>query len=144
MNVKEFLLSFQRQTMAYKQLRKLSEKLKSLNRTDVVDAMHQQRNLVQWLGPVVPEERPIKDMSFSKWIQFTTALSVTKPKGNDWRWLADKLGIPRHHVDLWQQRSPNPAEKVLKTWEVKVSEAITGRLFDLMIEMEREDLASML
>ncbi|KAM4663892.1 uncharacterized protein O3C94_012113 isoform 1-T1 [Discoglossus pictus] len=142
--VQQFLLEFQSQPDARAKLRDLAQHLKKLQRVDVVASMHKQKTLLQSLGPVLPEEQPIKDMKISLWQQVTTALSITKPTGNDWTWLADKLRIPRSFVELWQQRSSHPAAEVLKSWEVKVSEATVGRLFDLMMEMEREDVASML
>ncbi|XP_031746902.1 uncharacterized protein LOC100498557 isoform X2 [Xenopus tropicalis] len=144
LRVSQYLLMFQNQIEDRKELRHLAQKLKSLGRTDVVQAMHEQKDLLRWLGPVTPEGQLIKEMRISQWLQFTTALSVTNPTGNDWRLLATKLDIPRTFVDLWMQQGQNPADKVLKTFMVRVSEATMGRLFDLMTEMEREDLAAML
>ncbi|XP_063289218.1 uncharacterized protein LOC134573401 [Pelobates fuscus] len=144
MKVKQFLRVFQSQPAAYLKLRELTRLLKHLKRQDVLMKIREQTNLRRWLGPVLPEEIRIKDMTVSHRIQFTTALSITDSAGNDWRLLAHMLHIPRTHVELWQERSKNPAEMVLKSWEVKVTEATVGRLFDLMTEMRREDLAALL
>ncbi|OCT66368.1 uncharacterized protein LOC108700307 [Xenopus laevis] len=144
LGVCNYLLMFQSQIQDLEELRTLAQRLKVLSRTDVIVVMHKQRNLLRWLGPFKPEELLIKDMSISHWLEFTTALSITNPIGNDWRMLANKLDIPRTYLDLWMQQNHNPAEMVLKTFMVRVSEATVGRIFDLMIEMEREDLAAIL
>ncbi|XP_053551591.1 uncharacterized protein LOC128642803 [Bombina bombina] len=144
LSVKQFLLQLQSQPGAKERLRGLTRLLKTLGRRDVVESMHEQRNLLHFLGPVLPERQLIRNMNFTLWFNFTTALSISESTGKDWMWLADKFEIPRHFVDLWHQKSKNPAKKVLQTWQVKVGEATIGRLFDLMMEMGREDLASML
>ncbi|XP_053329708.1 uncharacterized protein LOC128503599 isoform X1 [Spea bombifrons] len=142
--VREFFLELQRQMSGRLQLRNVSEQLKRLRRCDVVTAAHRQRDLLRWLGPVLPEELPIKHMKPSLWSRFTTALSVTTSPGSDWRGLARTLRIPQSYVELWQQRSSNPAEMVLRAWEGKATEATAGRLFDILMEMGREDLTGML
>ncbi|XP_053329709.1 uncharacterized protein LOC128503599 isoform X2 [Spea bombifrons] len=141
---REFFLELQRQMSGRLQLRNVSEQLKRLRRCDVVTAAHRQRDLLRWLGPVLPEELPIKHMKPSLWSRFTTALSVTTSPGSDWRGLARTLRIPQSYVELWQQRSSNPAEMVLRAWEGKATEATAGRLFDILMEMGREDLTGML
>eukprot|EP00079_Xenopus_tropicalis_P020152 XP_012810751.1 PREDICTED: uncharacterized protein LOC100498557 [Xenopus tropicalis] len=81
LRVSQYLLMFQNQIEDRKELRHLAQKLKSLGRTDVVQAMHEQKDLLRWLGPVTPEGQLIKEMRISQWLQFTTALSVTNPTG---------------------------------------------------------------
>ncbi|XP_041130888.1 uncharacterized protein LOC121329375 isoform X2 [Polyodon spathula] len=95
-------------------------------------------------GPKLNPDMFIKDLPFSIWHQFTVALSVQRADGHDWRWLADKLGIPATYRDLWRQNCSNPAEKVLDSWKNKIGEATVGTLFNHMISMEREDLADIL
>ncbi|XP_077140272.1 uncharacterized protein LOC143805185 isoform X1 [Ranitomeya variabilis] len=143
LDVKDFLVDFQDHPDNYKQLRRLAQKLKSLGRKDVVKAMHNEGAILRWLGPVLPEEHLVRDIVPSLWVQLTVKLSLFHPKGYDWKWLANQLSIPSHFLDLWEQQGGLPAENVLKTWQVKVSEATVGRLFDLLIE-HREDLAAML
>ncbi|KAK1151429.1 hypothetical protein AOXY_G32657 [Acipenser oxyrinchus oxyrinchus] len=125
-------------------LRRLCEALKRVSRQDVVDVMHSQKTLLPQLGPKEKEEVKISDLKFSVWHQLTVALSVEREDGHDWRWLADKLGIPATYRDLWRQNYSNPAEKVLDSWKSKIREATMGGLFDHMIAMEREDLADLL
>lgn len=141
--VKDFLVTFQSHPDHYSHLRKLAQQLKVLGREDIVKAMHQETAALRWLGPVLPEERLIRDILPSLWVQLTVKLSLFHPKGYDWQWLAERLSIPRDFIDLWKQKGEVPADNVLKTWQVKVSEATVGRLFDLLIE-HREDLAAML
>ncbi|KAM4020151.1 uncharacterized protein ACNLHF_000686 [Anomaloglossus baeobatrachus] len=143
LGVKDFLLDFQDHPDHYKQLRRLAQKLKSLGREDVVSAMHREGAVLRWLGPVLPEEHLIRDFVPSLWMSLTVKLSLSHHKGYDWKWLAHRLAIPSHFIDLWEEQGGVPAENVLKTWQVKVSEATVGRLFDLLIE-HREDLAAML
>ncbi|XP_071981096.1 uncharacterized protein [Engystomops pustulosus] len=139
--VKDFLLAFQGDPNPH--LRKLSEQLKSLGRADIVSAMHREKAALRWLGPVLPEGHLVRDIVPSLWVPLTVKLSLSHPKGYDWKWLAAELGIHRDFIDLWQQQGGVPADNVLKTWQVKVSEATVGRLFDLLIE-HREDLAALL
>ncbi|XP_075041660.1 uncharacterized protein LOC142101239 [Mixophyes fleayi] len=143
LHVRDYLLAFQKEPGYHNRLRMLTQQLKSLGRGDVVKALHQDREALRWLGPVLPEEHLVKDIVPSLWEPLTTALSVSHPGGHDWRLLAEHLKIPRGHIDLWQQREKNPAEVLLRTWQVKVSQATVGRLFDLLID-NREDLAAML
>ncbi|KAM3910688.1 uncharacterized protein RB166_019519 isoform 2-T2 [Leptodactylus fuscus] len=142
-SVKDFLVTFQSHTDNYNMLRKLAEQLKSLGREDIVRAMHRERRLLRWLGPMLSEEHLIKDIVPSLWTPLTVKLSLSHPNGYDWKWLAAQLAISRDFIDLWQQQGGVPADNVLKTWQVKVSEATVGRLFDLLIE-QREDLAALL
>ncbi|XP_033863021.3 uncharacterized protein LOC117404297 isoform X1 [Acipenser ruthenus] len=95
-------------------------------------------------GPKLNPDVFVKDLPFLIWHQFTVALSVKRADGHDWRWLADKLGIPATYRDLWRQNCSNPAEKVLDSWKNKIGEATVGTLFNHMISMEREDLADIL
>ncbi|KAK1151428.1 hypothetical protein AOXY_G32656 [Acipenser oxyrinchus oxyrinchus] len=95
-------------------------------------------------GPKLNPDVFVKDLPFLIWHQFTVALSVKRADGHDWRWLADKLGIPATYRDLWRQNCRNPAEKVLDSWKNKIGEATVGTLFNHMISMEREDLADIL
>ncbi|XP_058873327.1 uncharacterized protein LOC117404297 isoform X4 [Acipenser ruthenus] len=125
-------------------LRRLCEALKRVSRQDVVDVMHSQKALLPKLGPKEKEEVKITDLKFSVWHPLTVALSVEREDGHDWRWLADKLGIPATYRDLWRQNYSNPAEKVLDSWKIKIGEATMGGLFDHMIAMGREDLADLL
>ncbi|XP_063792120.1 uncharacterized protein LOC134948207 [Pseudophryne corroboree] len=143
LSVREGLLAFQREPGYYQHLRALAQKLKSVGRVDVVKAMHKEKSALRWLGPVLPEEHLVKDIVPSLWVPLTTALSISHPEGHDWRLLAQEIHIPREHIDLWQERERNPGEMVLRTWQVKVTEATVGRLFDLIIKY-REDLAAML
>ncbi|XP_066565984.1 uncharacterized protein LOC136753618 [Amia ocellicauda] len=125
-------------------LRHLCEAMKTLNRQDVLSAMHAQSNLMSNLGPKLKEDTRVKDLPFSLWLPFTVALSVEKEDGSDWRILAERLGITATYRELWKQKSKNPAEDVLNSWKNKISEATVGNLFDHMISMGREDLADML
>nr|XP_015196971.1 PREDICTED: uncharacterized protein LOC107076712 [Lepisosteus oculatus] len=124
-------------------LRQLCRALKTLNRDDVISAMHSQRNLLPALGPR-RKEQLVRDLPFSVWHSFTVALSVEQEDGRDWRLLAEKVGISAAYRELWKQKSKIPAEEVLNSWKSKISEATLDKLFDHMIAMGREDLADML
>ncbi|XP_044162040.1 uncharacterized protein LOC122946453 isoform X2 [Bufo gargarizans] len=141
--VKDFLVAFEGHPDHCQQLRKLAQQLKSLGREDLVSAMHREKAALRWLGPVLPEGHLVRDLVPSLWVPLTVKLSLSHPQGYDWKWLAEQLSIPRDFIDLWEQQGGVPADKVLKAWQVKVSEATVGRLFDLLIE-HREDLAAML
>ncbi|XP_029470580.1 uncharacterized protein LOC115098243 [Rhinatrema bivittatum] len=94
-------------------------------------------------GPKLDRLLLVRNMRHTLRHQFTVALSVQQPMGNDWRKLAEKINISHYYIENWQQKNNNPAEQVLRSWQVK-NEATVGRLYDLMIEMDREDLAHML
>ncbi|XP_040180181.1 uncharacterized protein LOC120913905 isoform X2 [Rana temporaria] len=121
------------------QLRSLTKQLKRLGRADVVKAMHLQRGALCWLGPVLPEEMPIRDIVPSLWVPLTAALSA--PHSHDWKWLARKVDLPPLYISSWQQKK-NPADEVLTYWKVR-NDATIGRLFDLLLEHQK-DLAAML
>ncbi|XP_069841564.1 uncharacterized protein [Dendropsophus ebraccatus] len=142
-SVKDFLAALETHPDKYTHLRKLAQQLKSLGRADIVIAMHKEKAALRWLGPVLPEEHLIRDIVPSLWTPLTVKLSLSHPTGYDWKWLAEQLSIPRHFIDLWEQQGGIPADKVLKAWQVRTSEATVGRLFDLLIE-RREDLAALL
>ncbi|XP_075691073.1 uncharacterized protein LOC142659147 [Rhinoderma darwinii] len=142
-DIKNFLVDFQRNPDHYTLLRKLTQQLKSMGRGDIVNAMHKEKAALRWLGPALPEEHLIRDIVPSLWVPLTVKLSLSHREGYDWKWLAEQLSISRDFIDLWEQQGGVPADNVMKTWQVKVSEATVGRLFDLLIE-HREDLAAML
>ncbi|XP_043936219.1 uncharacterized protein LOC122809069 isoform X2 [Protopterus annectens] len=144
LRVNEFFCKYQRHPSLKQGLRKITECLKSLNRYNIIEAMHHETSLLRYLGPKQEESLCIKDMPFTKRFDFTVAFSVEKSNGKDWRCLADKLNIENHYVENWRQRHSNPAEQLLCSWQTKVSKATIGTLFDYLIEMEREDLAGML
>ncbi|XP_068104891.1 uncharacterized protein [Hyperolius riggenbachi] len=139
--VTDYMIVFQHQQDHYRGLRKLTQQLKSLNRADVVRAMHQQRGELRWLGPLLPEDTPIRDMAPSLWVPLTAALSHPHRSGYDWKWLAKKVEIPPQYINLWEHEK-NPAGEVLRSWQVR-NDATVGRLFDILIE-HREDLAALL
>ena len=58
----------------------------------------------------------------------------------DFRWLAEKIGLGRNDAELFDQRSKNPTEEILKEWARKsYEEATVGKLIELLKEMERMD-----
>ncbi|KAJ1095575.1 hypothetical protein NDU88_000736 [Pleurodeles waltl] len=143
LNVRELMRTLQVMGRPKEKLRTLANKLKEL-RMDVVKAMHGQPSLLKYLGPRLPEGLTIKNMKFSDRYLFTTALSLQHPTGHDWRWLADNLCVKEIFIKKWQQTEKDPAEILLREWECKISEATVGKLYDLMLAMDREDLAAML
>lgn len=137
--VRDYLEAFNSMAENKNQLRSLTKQLKRLGRADVVKAMHLQRGALCWLGPVLPEEMPIRDIVPSLWVPLTAALSA--PHSHDWKWLARKVDLPPLYISSWQQKE-NPADEVLTYWKVR-EDATIGQLFDLLIE-HRKDLADML
>lgn len=143
LNVRELMRTLQMMDRSKDKLRTLANKLKEL-RMDIVKVMRDQPSILQYLGPCLPEVLAIRNMKLSDRYPFTTALSLQHPTGLDWRWLAEHLGVELIFVKKWQQTEKDPAEILLRQWECKISEATVGTLYDLMLEMGREDLAAML
>ncbi|XP_069503657.1 uncharacterized protein [Ambystoma mexicanum] len=143
LNVRRFMLSIQELHGSKEKLRHLADKLKD-SRGDVVKAMRSQISLFPFLGPSLPEHLLIKNMKHSDRLPFTTALSTAHPTGHDWRWLAENREVPTIFIHNWELKEKDPAEMVLRHWQIKISEAKVGKLFNLMLEMGREDLAAIL
>lgn len=59
---------------------------------------------------------------------------------NDFRGLAEKIGLGRNDAELFDQRSKNPTDEILKEWARKsYEEATVGKLITLLKAMERMD-----
>ena len=59
---------------------------------------------------------------------------------NDFRGLAEKMGLGKNDAELFDQRSKNPTDEILKEWVRRsYKEATVGKLIELLKEMERMD-----
>ncbi|XP_044179105.1 uncharacterized protein LOC114961168 [Acropora millepora] len=64
-----------------------------------------------------------------------------EPRCNDFRMLAEKVGLSRNETAVIEQTSSSPADKILQNWSVK-KEATVGNLIKLLKEesFDREDV----
>ena len=64
---------------------------------------------------------------------------------DDFRMLAEKVGLDMNETDFIEQNFPNHTDEILKTWSTK-SEATVGKLIELLREdgFERMDVAKIL
>ena len=64
---------------------------------------------------------------------------------DDFRMLAEKVGLNKEETALMEQNYPNHTDKILKTWSVK-NEATVGNLIELLKEpsFDRQDVAQII
>ena len=64
-----------------------------------------------------------------------------EPRCNDFRMLAEKVGLSMNETAVIEQTSSSPADKILQNWSVK-KEATVGNLIKLLKEesFDREDV----
>ena len=53
----------------------------------------------------------------------------------NWKLLADHLGLSNTQISYFDGRYKNPADEVLKYWEVKAASTV-GILYDLLVELK--------
>jgi len=65
---------------------------------------------------------------------------------DDFRMLAEKVGLNRDETDFIEQKFPNHTDEILKTWSTKSREATVGNLIELLKadDFERIDVADIL
>jgi len=65
---------------------------------------------------------------------------------DDFRMLAEKVGLSRDETNVIEQNVPNPTDEILKTWSTKSREATVEKLIELLQEdgFERIDVAKLL
>ncbi|XP_067057441.1 uncharacterized protein [Acropora muricata] len=82
-------------------------------------------------GPLSPPNKFVRDLSFSDRRTLTTELCVNE----NWKTLADHLGLTNTQISFFDGRYKNPADEVLKFWEVKAASTV-GILYDILVELK--------
>lgn len=82
-------------------------------------------------GPLSPPNKFVRDLSFSDRRTLTTELCVNE----NWKTLADHLGLTNTQISFFDGRYKNPADEVLKYWEVKAASTV-GSLYDILVELK--------
>ena len=84
----------------------------------------------------------VTDIPLEVYSDVCVMLNVKRePKCNDFRMLADKVGLSKDETAVIEQTCSNPADKILHNWSVK-KEATVGKLIILLKEdsFAREDV----
>ncbi|CAH3025570.1 unnamed protein product [Porites evermanni] len=81
-------------------------------------------------GPLLPPKKYIRDVGYSVRRNLTRELC-----GDDsWKILAEKLGMDNSSIKFLQGRKENPADEVLRFWEVKAGSTV-GALYNILVEL---------
>ena len=54
---------------------------------------------------------------------------------DNWKALADRLGLDNTQISYFNGRFTNPADEVLKFWEVKAASTV-GTLYDILVNLK--------
>lgn len=110
-------------------IRDFTELLKDLGREGVIGAM-KAKLPSGTTGPTQREAMYVRDMSYVIRSNIAQALS-----GDDsWRRLGEELRMANEKLQFLQARYPNPADEVLRFWEVKAGSRI-GNLYDILVRL---------
>lgn len=91
------------------------------------------------VGPLLPLNKFIRDVGYTFRRNLTRDLSAD----DHWKVLADKLGMEHTAIKYLDCRSTNPADEVLRHWEVKAFSTV-GALYDILVEMGCPVIADLL
>ena len=88
----------------------------------------------------------VKEIPLSVRSQVCVMLNVKRNlRFDDFRMLAEKVGLNRDETDFVEQQWTNPTDEILKTWSSK-NEATVGKLIEFLKEkdLQRMDVAKVL
>ncbi|XP_022802850.1 uncharacterized protein LOC111340292 isoform X2 [Stylophora pistillata] len=84
------------------------------------------------IGPLLSPNMLIQDIPYSARRELTKKLNAN----DSWKALAERLGFDNTTIQgLDKKRVENPADEVLKSWEVKRHSTV-GRLYEILVELE--------
>lgn len=90
-------------------------------------------------GPLLPPNKFVRDMLLSDRRKLTTELC-----GSDsWKFLAQELQVENSYILFLDGRTTNPADEVLRYWEVKSGSTI-GALYDKLVKLGFPYIADLL
>lgn len=84
----------------------------------------------------------VTDIPLEVYSDVCVMLNVKRdPRCNDFRMLAEKVGLSKNEATVIEQTSSNPADKILHNWSVK-KEATVGNLIIMLKgeSFDREDV----
>ena len=96
--------------------------------------------------PVCRLNMKVTDIPFKVYSQVCVKLNLKRElRFDDFRMLAEKVGLNKEETALIEQDYPNHTDEILKTWSVK-NEASVGNLIELLTErsFDRQDVAQIL
>ncbi|KAM7451246.1 hypothetical protein ABFA07_001289 [Porites harrisoni] len=129
-----------RQSKKYR-IRKFLDSLPSEVRRDTVitifrDVLSTYKGVT---GPLLPPKKYIRDVGYSVRRNLTKELC-----GDDsWKVLAHTLAMDNSSIRFLQERKDNPADEVLRFWEVK-SGSTVGALYNILVELGYPYIADIL
>lgn len=112
-------------------IRQFTDRLSGNQRQDIIKTFRKVVRVGGITGPLSPPNQFVRDLSFSQRRLLTTELCVNE----NWKLLADHLGLSNTQISYFDGRYKNPADEVLKYWEVKAASTV-GILYDLLVELK--------
>lgn len=92
------------------------------------------------IGPLLSPDTFVRDIRYSCRRNLTRNLCAD----DSWKALAEKLGMDNTTIQyLDNRRVENPADEVLRHWEVKALSTV-GTLYDILVDLERPLIADLL
>lgn len=111
-------------------IRQFTDMLSDDQRQDIIKTFREVVRVGGITGPLSPPNKFVRDLSFSHRRSLTTELCVD---GN-WKILAEHLELTNTQISFFDDRYKNPADEVLKCWEVKGGSTV-GTLYDILVKL---------
>ncbi|XP_074615788.1 uncharacterized protein LOC141875405 [Acropora palmata] len=112
-------------------IRQFTDMLSGDQRQDIIKTFREVVRVGGITGPLSPPNKFVRDLSFCNRRTLTTELCVNE----NWKTLADNLGLTNTQISFFDNRCKNPADEVLKYWEVKAASTV-GILYDILVELK--------